>query len=81
MGFFWKTKAPAPPRVLTDEVVPFHPLDGNRVMRAMILEFSYRFDDVLDYDKLRSALDRLLEIGDWKKLGARVRVNVGQAPP
>jgi hypothetical protein len=46
------------------------------VYRAIVLDFSLRFDDVLDHEKLRLALVRLLEIGDWRKLGARLRRNV-----
>ncbi|KAI7198592.1 hypothetical protein KC316_g3977 [Hortaea werneckii] len=37
--------------------------------------FFSRFDDVLDPEKLRKALERLLQIGGWRKLGARLRLN------
>ncbi|KAI7602992.1 hypothetical protein KC346_g12101, partial [Hortaea werneckii] len=43
--------------------------------RALVLHFFSRFDDVLDPEKLRQALDRLLHIGGWRKLGARLRLN------
>lgn len=76
MGFFTAPKPEPPPTVPTDEVIPLHILDGNRVVQAILLEFTYKFDDVLDVVKLRNSLNRLLEIGEWRKLGARLRLNV-----
>ncbi|KAE8321612.1 hypothetical protein BDV39DRAFT_210539 [Aspergillus sergii] len=32
------------------------------------------FNDVLDAEKLHNALSKLLEIGDWRKLGGRLRI-------
>ncbi|KAF4619080.1 hypothetical protein G7Y89_g14770 [Cudoniella acicularis] len=61
--------------VPTDAIVPVHSLDDTPVFRSMVLEFTLRFDDVLDPLKLRESLAQLLEIGDWKKLGARLRLN------
>ena len=69
----------APPTVPTDEVIPMFKWDDQPHNREMVVEFTYRFDDVLDNDKLKNALNRLLEIGDWKKLGARIRLNVQTA--
>ncbi|RYP29907.1 hypothetical protein DL767_006506 [Monosporascus sp. MG133] len=34
-----------------------------------------RFDDVIDPEKLRSSLEKLLSRDDWRKLGARLRLN------
>jgi hypothetical protein len=31
---------------------------------------------VLDAEKLKSSLERLMEIGEWKNLGARFKKNV-----
>jgi hypothetical protein len=76
MGFFSTTRPIAPAPVATDTVIPFHTLDGHAVVQAMVLEFAYRFDDVLEYERLRNSLERLLEIGDWRKLGARIRKKV-----
>jgi len=42
----------------------------------MVLDFTLRFDDVLDPEKLSAALVRLMELGNWRKLGARLRMNV-----
>jgi hypothetical protein len=41
-----------------------------------VLDFTLRFDDVLDSEKLGAALVRLMELGNWRKLGARLRMNV-----
>src|ERR1700733_14812736 len=40
----------------------------------------YRFDDVLDLEKLRPSLVQLMQIGNWRKVGARLRRNVVHLP-
>lgn len=57
-----------------DLVYPVHLHDANFVKLLMVC--TLRFDSILDPQKLHSALTRLLEIGDWKKLGGRLRRNV-----
>jgi len=61
----------------SDEVIPARFWDTNDVFQKLVMEFTYRFDDVLDADKLKSSLERLMEIGEWKNLGARFKKNVG----
>lgn len=81
MGFLWSKKRHSPGRVPSDDVVPLPFFDDTDVFRRIILNVTFRFDDVLDHEKLRVALTRLLEIGDWRKLGARLRRNdVGCSP-
>ncbi|KAI7711144.1 hypothetical protein KC353_g9195 [Hortaea werneckii] len=70
-----KPKPQPPPKVPSDEVIPLHYLDDQFYTRALVLHFFSRFDDVLDPEKLRKALERLLHIGGWRKLGARLRLN------
>ncbi|RMY70170.1 hypothetical protein D0862_14782 [Hortaea werneckii] len=70
-----RPKPQPPPKVPSDEVIPLHYLDDQFYTRALVLHFFSRFDDVLDPEKLRQALDRLLHIGGWRKLGARLRLN------
>ena len=60
-----------------DEVFPARFWDAHDVFKKIVMEFTYRFDDVLDPEKLRSSLERLLEIGEWRNLGARFKKNVG----
>jgi hypothetical protein len=59
--------------VPTDTIVPFHFYDNVKHTNGLCFDFTFRFDDVLDGEKLRVALLRLLEIGGWQKLGARIR--------
>lgn len=56
-----------------DEVVPFRFLDQTGVLPKIVMEMTYCFDDVLDAEKLKASLERLLEIGEWRSLGARFR--------
>lgn len=71
------SKPAAPAKIPTDTVLPFNYLDDQIIFRDMRLQVSLCFDDVLDAEKLRGALARLLEMKGWRKLGARLRINVG----
>jgi len=57
------------------DVVPFRFWDEQDSMQRIVMEVTYRFDDVLDVKKLKSSLGRLLEIGDWRGIGARLKKN------
>jgi hypothetical protein len=72
----FKSKPVAPERVPTDIVIPLHELDDTKTHRALCVDFSLRFDNVLDVEKLVGALERLIEKPGWRKLGARLRLNV-----
>lgn len=76
MAYFFSKKPLNPEKVPTDDVIPLHFFDDNEIFRSLIVEFVLRFDDVLDREKLHNALVRLMEIGNWRKLGARLRLNV-----
>lgn len=77
MGVFSKNMAPEPPATVpSDTIIPLHYLDDQFVTRAIVLHFTYRFDDVLDPEKLRLALERLMELPGWNKMGGRIRRNV-----
>lgn len=65
-----------PATVPTDTIIPLHYWDDLQYTKALCIDVMFRFDDVMDAEKLRMSLSRLLEIGDWKKLGARLRMNV-----
>lgn len=58
-----------------DEVYPLYPLDNEKTNRCFV-SWLMRFNDVLDPEQLNNALLQLLEIGDWKKLGGRLRLKV-----
>jgi hypothetical protein len=70
------SKPVAPERVPTDTVIPLFDQDDNTAMRSISLEFTMKFDEVLNAEKLAGALWKLLERPGWKKLGARLRTNV-----
>jgi len=61
--------------VSTDRIVQMHRFDDTKV-NDMTLSYSMYFNDVLDPAIVRSSLSRLLEIGEWRKLGGRLRRNV-----
>lgn len=65
-----------PARVLTDEVFPLYDFDARPQVRDIIIGWTLRFDDILDAQKLNNALTRLVETGDWRKLGGRLRERV-----
>lgn len=69
----------APPTISSDTIVPLNRFDDAPLTRKVIVEFTMRFDDVLDPEKLRTSLDKLLSRHDWRKLGARLRLNVRPA--
>ncbi|KAM0492309.1 hypothetical protein ACHAP8_009994 [Fusarium lateritium] len=58
-----------------DDIYQATLLDDTRAQRDMILHWTFHFNDVLDTEKLRTSLAKLLEIGDWRKLGGRYRIN------
>ncbi|KAK0713652.1 hypothetical protein B0T26DRAFT_677958 [Lasiosphaeria miniovina] len=68
----WRT---APLRVPTDRVLPVHLLGDAPDVRGIVMRWMVRFDDVLDAEKLHSALVKLLEMKTWRRLGGRLRLN------
>jgi len=76
MDSLWRMLGKTLQKVETDDVYPLHMLDDTKTLRGIVVTWTLRFDDVLDADKLRDSLSRLLDIGDWRKLGGRLRLNV-----
>ncbi|OJI95806.1 hypothetical protein ASPVEDRAFT_77587 [Aspergillus versicolor CBS 583.65] len=75
MGFFTTDKPVAPPRVPTDTVLPVSLWDSANIRRKWCLHYCFRFNDVLDPGELHNSLERLMQIGEWRRLGARIRMN------
>lgn len=75
-AIFGGGKPQRPAVIPTDEILPVHDFDARPQVRDIIIGWTLRFDDILDGDKLNVALSRLLEIGDWRKLGGRLRQRV-----
>ncbi|KAJ5787607.1 hypothetical protein N7457_002597 [Penicillium paradoxum] len=75
MWLFSSPKPPQPATVPSDEIIPLHFWNTAFCMTGTVLDVSLKFDNVLDLTKLRAALEQLMEIGDWRQLGARLRMN------
>ena len=69
------TRAP-PPSDPTDTILPLNAADDTSVLRSVVVVLSYRFDDVLDPAKLKASYEKLLDRPGWRKIGARLRLNV-----
>lgn len=65
-----------PPAGSDDDVYPVHMLDDTTMLRGIVVAWTMCFNDVLDAPKLHTSLSRLLEIGDWRKVGGRLRRKV-----
>lgn len=65
-----------PPKSDRDEVFPVHQFDDTALNRIMNVTGLFRFDAVLEANKLRDSLSTLLHVGDWRKLRGRLRLNV-----
>ena len=62
-----------------DEVFPVHFIDQGAIIRTSIINYTFRYNNVLDADKLHSSLVKLLTTqGEWRKFGGRLRLNVGK---
>ena len=59
-----------------DKILPLNAADDTDVLRSVVVVLSYRFDDVLDPVKLKDTYEKLLDRPGWRKIGARLRMNV-----
>lgn len=66
----------APDPYADDIIYPVYILDDTKTFRSILITWTLVFNDVLNADKLRSSLANLLETGDWRKLGGRLRLKV-----
>lgn len=78
---FGNKKQAGPVLVPTDTVQPLNILDGSLINKTFVMNSLYVFDDVLDPEKLRSSLERLVHREGYRKLGARLRKNVSHYLP
>ncbi|KAJ6779581.1 hypothetical protein PWT90_04745 [Aphanocladium album] len=65
----------------TDDVYPTGRLDNAMGIRKTVFSITLRFDDVLEPSKLHAALCTLLDMGDWRRLGGRLRSAGGGEKP
>ena len=59
-----------------DEVLPVHFIDQAAIVRTSIINYTFRYNEVLDAAKLHRGLLQLLKIPGWNKLGGRLRATV-----
>jgi hypothetical protein len=76
MDRIWRLLGYLPRRVESDHVYPVHMLDDTTTLRSIVVTWTLQFNDVLDPELLHNSLADLLEIGDWKKVGGRLRLKV-----
>ncbi|KAI0972314.1 hypothetical protein F4678DRAFT_429959 [Xylaria arbuscula] len=58
-----------------DDIYPVHFLPNIWPARSLLMSYTFRYDSVLDAQKLHDSLALLLESGDWRKLTGRLRRN------
>lgn len=71
-----KVRSPAIDPITGDKVLPLRLWDSNFVYPRLIVNVAFHYDDVLDTQKLRQSLDRLVTIDNWHQIGARYKKNV-----
>lgn len=76
-SLLWPQRRRGPAAVPMDTVIPVHSFDDNKFIRPLVMYLLMRFDDVLDAQALRTSLEKLLSRDGWRRLGARLRLNVG----
>ncbi|KAF7556046.1 hypothetical protein G7Z17_g1721 [Cylindrodendrum hubeiense] len=64
-----------PSIVPSDQIIPLHWFEDGFMWKKVIVYTLFVFDDALDPEKLRGALDRLIQRKGYKKLGGRLRKN------
>jgi hypothetical protein len=84
MAFFKRfltptAQADSPNLYENDHVYPVHTLDDTPTMRSILITWTICFNDVLDAERLQQSLSTLLNIGDWRKLGGRLRLKVNHS--
>lgn len=78
--FRGRPAAAAADGVPTDQVIPLHFFDDSLIFRSIIVYMLIVVNDVLDPEKLRGSLERLIQRHGWQKLGGRLRKTVRQRP-
>lgn len=76
MAKWFGRKAP-PALVPTDTVLPLRYWDDTVVLKSLVVFSMAKYDVALDAEKLRNSLEALAARKGWRKLGARLRKNVG----
>ncbi|KAI5461932.1 hypothetical protein BGZ63DRAFT_463085 [Mariannaea sp. PMI_226] len=73
LPFFSNQQRPLPEIVETDDIIPVHLFDDSAAARGIVLVWTYKFDDVLDPDRLHVALSELFQMDGWRRFSGRFR--------
>jgi hypothetical protein len=65
-----------PDTVKSDDVIPVHLFDDSAAARGIVLVWTFRFEDILNPQKLRDSLSELFGMDGWKRLSGRFRMQV-----
>ncbi|PGH15074.1 hypothetical protein AJ80_05699 [Polytolypa hystricis UAMH7299] len=68
-------RKPAVEPVVSDRVLPLHFFENSLLVQGNNMAVSLVFDNVLDPEKLRQALEGLVKREGWQRLGGRLRKN------
>ncbi|EPQ52427.1 hypothetical protein GLOTRDRAFT_140191 [Gloeophyllum trabeum ATCC 11539] len=63
------------PKHQQDEVIPVFAMDNFKFAQAFTGSYKFVINGSIDVSVLTTALDRLLAMGHWRKMGARIRKN------
>ncbi|WZH46926.1 hypothetical protein QYS62_008053 [Fusarium acuminatum] len=63
-----------PETVKSDDVIPVHLFDDSAAARGIVLVWTFRFEDILNPQKLRDALSELFGMDGWRRLSGRFRM-------
>ncbi|KIL93918.1 hypothetical protein FAVG1_02480 [Fusarium avenaceum] len=63
-----------PETVKSDDVIPVHLFDDSAAARGIVLVWTFRFEDILNPQKLCDALSELFGMDGWRRLGGRFRM-------
>lgn len=74
-------RTPVHDAVPTDRVLPLHFFEDSLLVQGNNMAVSLVFDEVLDPEKLRQALEGLVKREGWQRLGGRLRKNVRATTP
>jgi hypothetical protein len=65
-----------PDTVKSDDVIPVHLFDDSAAARGIVLVWTFRFEDILNPQKLHDALSELFGMDGWRRLSGRFRMQV-----
>ncbi|KAF9776788.1 hypothetical protein IL306_004984 [Fusarium sp. DS 682] len=65
-----------PDIVESDDIIPVHLFDDTATARGIVLVWTFRFEEILNPQKLNDALSELFQMDGWRRLGGRFRQRV-----